>query len=77
MSALKSRIATNHQRAPDLAPAGDGLALGGSPPGALVTIEPGVGAGLGPLSPIIASDGAAIPATGPGRWDQLTAAGRG
>jgi hypothetical protein len=32
--------------------------------------------GLSPLSSLITSDGAAIPATGPGQWDQLHAAGR-
>jgi hypothetical protein len=39
-------------------------------------IIPGGGASLTSLSPLIASDGAPIPATGPGRWDQLYAAGR-
>ena len=41
-----------------------------------VTIVPGQGAGITPLSPLITADGAMIPATGPGRWDQLAAAGR-
>jgi 2,4-dienoyl-CoA reductase-like NADH-dependent reductase (Old Yellow Enzyme family) len=39
-------------------------------------IYPGSGAGLTPYSPLITSDGAPIPATGPGQWDQLYAAGR-
>lgn len=41
-----------------------------------VIIYPGLGAGMSPLSALIASDGAMIPATGPGQWDQLVAAGR-
>jgi hypothetical protein len=32
--------------------------------------------GLTPLSALVTSDGAMIPATGPGQWDQLVAAGR-
>lgn len=39
-------------------------------------IIPGGGAALTPFSPLITSDGAPIPATGPGQWDQLYAAGR-
>jgi hypothetical protein len=39
-------------------------------------IIPGGGAALTSHSPLITSDGAEIPATGPGRWDQLYAAGR-
>jgi hypothetical protein len=32
--------------------------------------------GLGPSSPIVTADGALIPATQPGGWDQLRAVGR-
>lgn len=79
-NALKHRIGTLHHRGMPLTTVDDhdAMAAGGLPgeiPGNLVYIEPGIGAGLTPLSPIIAADGAPIPATGPGMWDQLVAAG--
>lgn len=33
--------------------------------------------GMEDLAPIFSADGAALPATGPGRWDQLALAGGG
>lgn len=76
MNSLTRRIVTLGARQPRLTPAR------GTVPGPSVhvphhvQIMPGIGAGLSPLAPLIASDGAAIPATGPGQWDQLIAAGR-
>lgn len=32
--------------------------------------------GLSPLAPMVTADGALVPATAPGTWDQLHAAGR-
>jgi hypothetical protein len=80
VSSLKARIATLGRRSPDLSPvdklSGQVVPAATQTPGNLVQIVPGVGAGLGPLSPLITSDGAEVPATGPGQWDQLIAAGR-
>jgi hypothetical protein len=81
VSALKTRIATLGRRSPDLTPVdvstGAVVPAATQTPGGLVQIVPGVGAGIGPLSPLITPDGAEVPATGPGQWDQLIAAGRG
>jgi hypothetical protein len=78
VNALKHRIAGQHKAQPDLRPAGRGQIFGAplASPVSRIQIEPGVGVGLSPLSYLIAADGAPIPATGPGRWDQLVAAGR-
>lgn len=79
-NALKHRVGTLHRRKPYLTPVEPGptdwySAGAGPAPANVVLIEPGIGAGLTPTSPIYAADGAPIPATGPGMWDQLVAAG--
>lgn len=76
---LKKRIARQAMTGGNPAP----LAEVGLPPGApqvapssiLYVYAPST-VGLGPLAPIVTADGALIPATMPGGWDQLRAAGR-
>lgn len=49
-------------------------------PLALVTVHPAdsnyVTLAAQDLAPLVTADGAMVPATAPGKWDQLTAAGR-
>lgn len=76
MSSLKHRIATSIGRRPELRPARGGVPGPAGMPSYQLSIAPGAGAGISPLAPLITADGAMIPATGPGGWDQLAAAGR-
>ena len=50
-------------------------------PLALVTVNPSdsnyVTMGMEMLAPLVTADGAMVPASGPGRWDQLRLAGGG
>jgi len=70
--------------------AGHGAAMAGSHPAvpapmllplSQVTVSPSdsgyVTLALQDLAPLITADGAMVPATGPGRWDQLALAGGG
>jgi hypothetical protein len=77
VNSLARRIISLPRRTPDLTPAGRGSLPGPvSFPSHTMVISPGNGAGIVPNAPLITSDGAAIPARGPGGWDQLAAAGR-
>lgn len=87
MSRIRARVAGGQNATPGIA-AGYRPVSGGqaSPPSvmvmpvALVTVQPTssqyVTAGMQDLAPVWTTDGAAIPATAPGRWGQLRAAGR-
>ncbi len=87
MSRIKARVAGGQNATPGTAagykPLGSGNASPPSVmmmPAALVTVQPTsswyVTAGMQDLAPIWTTDGAAVPATAPGRWGQLRAAGR-
>jgi hypothetical protein len=78
VSVLKKRIA--HQAMGKTAAPLTEVAL---PPGTpefapssqIIVWAPGT-VGIGPLAPLLTADGALVPATAPGTWDQLVAAGR-
>lgn len=77
MNSLARRIATLSGRKPPARPVTSGRVPAPATHAAhAVQITPGRGAGLQPVTSLITSDGAMIPATGPGRWDQLVTAGR-
>lgn len=83
-----SRITGGQNATPGQAAGYRPLTAGGqaSPPAvmvmpmSLVTVQPAssqyVSAGMQDMAPLWTADGAAIPATAPGRWGQLRAAGR-
>jgi hypothetical protein len=78
-SLLKKRIVRQTTQAGNMAP----LSEVGLPPGApsaspssIIYVYAPSTVGLGPTSPIVTADGALIPATMPGGWDQLRAVGR-
>jgi hypothetical protein len=87
VSRLKGRVAGGQNATPG-ASAGYRPVTGGvaSPPSvqvmplALVTVQPAtspyVTVGMEDLAPIWTTDGGPVPATSPGRWGQLRAAGR-
>lgn len=72
--------AANHSAAMSSAHPAGGPQTVYTMPLALVTVQPYnsnyVTLGMQDLAPIITADGAAVPATMPGRWDQLRQAGR-
>jgi hypothetical protein len=78
-SLLKKRIVRQAKTGGNLAP----LAEVGLPPGAptfspssiIYLSAPGT-VGLGPMAPMVTADGALVPATMPGGWDQLRQVGR-
>jgi len=77
VNSLARRIRSLPGRKPDARPVSGGTVPGPAvQAGSQLTVTPGTGAGLSPLTSLIASDGAMFPATGPGSWDQLHAAGR-
>lgn len=76
MNSLARRIRSLPGRAPDLTPARGVVPTPASSTAYALQVHPGSGAGLVPLNYLIASDGAMFPATGPGGWDHLIAAGR-
>jgi hypothetical protein len=77
MSTLKARIARQGRHPHPARPVTGGAVPGPSAtPSHALAVMPGGGAGLTPLTPLITSDGAEIPAAGPGGWDQLNPAGR-
>lgn len=78
MSVLKKRIA--HQAMGKTAAPLTQVAMpAGTPdasPSSVIYIDAPGTVGLGPLAPMVTADGALVPATQPGGWDQLRAAGR-
>jgi hypothetical protein len=48
----------------------------GAAPSSIIYLQAPGTVGLGPLAPLVTADGALIPATMPGGWDQLRAVGR-
>lgn len=77
MNSLTRRIATLSRRQPPARQVSTGRVPGPAVhPATQMQITPGAGAGITPMTSLIASDGAMFPATGPGQWDQLYAAGR-
>lgn len=87
MSRIKRRVASGQNATPGQAAGYKPLAGGSaSPPAVMVmpvarvlvgpTTSPYVTVGMEDLTPIWTADGAPIPASAPGRWGQLRAAGR-
>ena len=77
MNSLARRIRSLPGRTPDVRPvSAETISAPIEHAASQLIITPGVGAGLSPLTSLVTSDGALIPATGPGGWDQLHAAGR-
>lgn len=87
MSRVKARVVSGQNATPGTAAGYRPLDSGNaSPPSvmvmplALVTVQPAsspyVTAGMQDLAPIWTTDGGPVPATAPGRWGQLRAAGR-
>jgi hypothetical protein len=78
VSLLKKRIA--HQAmgktAAPLAEVAMPPGTPGSSPASVIYLDAPGTVGLGPLAPMVTADGALVPATQPGGWDQLRAAGR-
>lgn len=78
MSVLKKRIA-HHAMGLDTGPLAEVALPPGTPevaPASIIYVQAPGTVGLGPLAPMLTADGALIPATQPGGWDQLRAAGR-
>lgn len=78
MSVLKKRIA--HQAmGRTAAPLSEVALPPGTPdiaPSSQIIVWSPSTVGIGPLAPMVTADGALVPATAPGTWDQLHAAGR-
>lgn len=78
MNSLTRRIAGASRRRPRGRPIGQRSRMPGPAhtAGYHMLIEPGTGTGIQPAHSLITSDGAIIPATGPGGWDHTVTAGR-
>ena len=87
MSRIKARVASGQNATPGAADGYRPVTGGAASPQAIMvmpvsrvtvgpTVSPYVTLGMDELVPIWSADGAAIPATAPGRWAQLKAAGR-
>jgi hypothetical protein len=76
MSWLKKRIARQAGSQAPLSPVAHNVpGPDFAPPQQILVWAPGT-VGLEPMAPMITADGALVPATMPGAWDQLRAAGR-
>jgi hypothetical protein len=78
VSLLKKRIAHQAQ-GKTAAPLTQVAVPPGTPefsPASIIYLQAPGTVGLGPLAPMVTADGALVPATMPGGWDQLRQAGR-
>lgn len=78
-SLLKKRIARQTTNAGNLAPLSEVAMPPGAPqfwPSSIIYLQSPGTVGLGPTAPLVTADGALVPATMPGGWDQLRAVGR-
>lgn len=79
MAGLLKRRIVHQAQGRTAAPLSEVALPPGSPqfaPSSLIEVFAPSTVGLSPLAPIVTADGALVPATSPGAWDQLRAAGR-
>lgn len=79
MAGLLKRRIVHHAQGRTAAPLTEVALPPGTPqfaPSSIIQVFAPSTVGLSPLAPMVTSDGALIPATSEGAWDQLRAAGR-